>query len=428
MISSGQLLEPGGQQTMENPEKMATFSNSGEDREARGSGAQQGQMDTKLRLVVLWELLSLSANAWGMPKWSPTISTNASEKSGAASLNLEKENGRLKSQRKQSRKEEGLTDTHDVISHDDETSNDHQIQPLDPSEIIQLDRGSQPVGPKRLPPTLPPPVETSSPWHTTESIELSPDYNEAWGFSMNHIPLQELENGMFSQNSNSRFGRSGRIFPGGGGHYGFWKAFNQGQVWCCFTRRRLCLVGLISGLLLTALMAVIMSLSLHHQESSGFDGSTGPQGGRPGPAPGRILPILDLLHNNHSQSKPSIYFGVSIDWKVDDPQHVNQVLNQSLAIQTTRVDIGEILYLNATVNSSGILHPIQDFLVWQGKLVRGTGAIFGIDLIPVDRVSTEAVEQFGTKCAELNALQIPIMVRFAPEMNGIFQRIFFRCF
>jgi hypothetical protein len=161
-----------------------------------------------------------------------------------------------------------------------------------------------------------------------------------------------------------------------------------------------------------------MSLSLHQQESPMFDGSLGPQGGRPGPAPARTLPVLDVLNSSTPQTKPSLYLGISIDWKVDDPQHANKVLNQTMAIQTTRLEISESLHLNATVNSTGILHQVQDFLIWQGKLVRGTGAIFGIDLIPVDRVSTDAIQSFAAKCEELNALNIPVMVRIAPEMNG----------
>ena len=76
------------------------------------------------------------------------------------------------------------------------------------------------------------------------------------------------------------------------------------------------------------------------------------------------------------------------------------------------------------MNSSGILHSVPDYLLWTANLVRGTGAILGIDLIPVDTVSLEAIDAIGQKCAQLNALNLSVMVRFAPGMNGMESYLF----
>lgn len=104
---------------------------------------------------------------------------------------------------------------------------------------------------------------------------------------------------------------------------------------------------------------------------------------------------------------------------LDDPEHVNTQIGHPAAIQSTKVNIGESLNLTAAVNSSGILHNVQDYLLWTAQLVRSTGAILSIDLFfPTASLSDVAAGQFAQKCTELNAMNVSVMVTIGPEMNA----------
>ena len=74
-----------------------------------------------------------------------------------------------------------------------------------------------------------------------------------------------------------------------------------------------------------------------------------------------------------------------------------------------------------TVNSSGVHHVVDDYFDWTSNLIAGTGAIMGITLMPssgLSNVTAEAILALGAKCKQINDRGVPIMLRFAPEMNG----------
>lgn len=91
--------------------------------------------------------------------------------------------------------------------------------------------------------------------------------------------------------------------------------------------------------------------------------------------------------------------------------------------------ISETLERAAAVNSSGVIHTIPDYFNWTAGLIGGTGAIMGMTLMPhkgLENVTVDAMLQLGVKCAEINRVGIPVMLRFAPEMNGTVQKFFYR--
>ena len=249
----------------------------------------------------------------------------------------------------------------------------------------------------------------TSPWHPIDTdnntIDQSEEYNEAW-LSMNHpnasIPLQDLSN---YPNSNSN---PSRQIP----KPSFQWKWNRRN---CFIVLFLCIVFAVF-LTLGLTVFVHKNTSVHDPD---FDESSGARGMKPSLFYGIPLPVLNVLPNS-TENGSLVYFGVSIDWTKDDPEHVNLLLNVSAAIQTATIYISDTLELTAQVNSSGILHVVPDYLNWTANLIKGTGAIFGIDVIPSGNVSMNALIQMGSKCVELNAMNISILLRFQPEMNGMF--------
>jgi hypothetical protein len=74
------------------------------------------------------------------------------------------------------------------------------------------------------------------------------------------------------------------------------------------------------------------------------------------------------------------------------------------------------------VNSSGYVHVEEDVFLWTASLIRGTGAIMGITIIPTVPMSSiwkEAYDKIALKCKQINQMGIPILLRFGPDMNGI---------
>ncbi|TPX70929.1 hypothetical protein SpCBS45565_g01421 [Spizellomyces sp. 'palustris'] len=239
---------------------------------------------------------------------------------------------------------------------------------------------------------------TSQEWHQTPSEDT---YSNGGVFSMQLVnPL------------NGRWGRSPRVGPGSSS-----RRANRGRNSC----RRACLLSTL-GLLITAVSIVIIVVTIRAHQRDKFDPQAGPRGGLPAPPPGPPLPVLNVLDMRvPTNASAGVYFGASIDWTKEDPQSFNKALGHNAAIVDGYYMISETLERVNTVNSSGISHTIPDYFNWTAGLIGGTGAIMGMTLMPhkgLDQVSIDAMSQLGQKCAEINRVGIPILLRFAPEMNG----------
>ena len=156
---------------------------------------------------------------------------------------------------------------------------------------------------KKLPPTQLP--LGTSPWHPLDNERVSREgWEDAWGMSSQHLPLTDF--------AGQPPLRPLRVTPGG-----FFKKY---QPSCCssrYSKRKLFTFGLIFGLLITCIIAVILTLYVHQQNvSETFDGTLGPRGGRPSPPQGRPLPVLGVLNldSKGSSQNQSVYVGTSIDW------------------------------------------------------------------------------------------------------------------
>lgn len=111
-----------------------------------------------------------------------------------------------------------------------------------------------------------------------------------------------------------------------------------------------------------------------------------------------------------------------MDWSLDDPEFFNKRLGYAASIQDVVFFMSETLELNAKVNSTGFIHDEDDVYIWTANLIKGTGAVMGITLIPMvslEMILQSAIEKLAKKCKEINDMGIPILLRFAPDMNGI---------
>ncbi|KAJ3043257.1 hypothetical protein HK097_001783, partial [Rhizophlyctis rosea] len=190
------------------------------------------------------------------------------------------------------------------------------------------------------------------------------------------------------------------------------------------TRRPLCRRGVMLGtiaFLVVMTMVTIIVVVAKATSKDPFNGSAGPRGGVPMAPPGPPLPVILGASVNRTGKMGGAYFGVSIDWNLNDPESFNKDLGRNAAIQDGYYDISSTLELMKTVNSSGVHHVVDDYFDWTSNLIAGTGAIMGITLMPSQgllNVSMEAILMLGAKCKEINERGVPVMLRFAPEMNG----------
>ena len=151
-----------------------------------------------------------------------------------------------------------------------------------------------------------------------------------------------------------------------------------------------------------------------------------------------------------------------LDWDIDDPPAFNNDVNRNMTIQDITfylsitknnfIDIGQVGYskLIRFVNSTGFLHQVDDLYRWTANLIRGTGAVMGISIVPnvtlnelnvaaalttttaSTRTTTVAsnsttftfesswMRRLADKCKMINDMGIPVLLRFAPDMNGMF--------
>ena len=154
---------------------------------------------------------------------------------------------------------------------------------------------------------------TSSAWHNASNRgDTHDDDDETWGFGTGQfIP-------MYSWPSSAPPQPPPRI-P----FYPFTLLRNRKK---SGSQRRLCILGLSLGLLFSSLLGLLLILSTH--QSSGpeaFDGSLGPRGQRPGPAPAAPLPVKGILRPVNKSTEeppkdsvraPRLYLGMAIDWVI----------------------------------------------------------------------------------------------------------------
>lgn len=106
----------------------------------------------------------------------------------------------------------------------------------------------------------------------------------------------------------------------------------------------------------------------------------------------------------------------------DDPASFNTALSYSTSIQAISILLTPNLTLSAPVNSSGTIHTTPDILLWTAALIRGTGAIMSISVVPtvpLDDVGNATLVLLAMKCAQINKMGIPVLLRYAPDMNGM---------
>jgi hypothetical protein len=73
------------------------------------------------------------------------------------------------------------------------------------------------------------------------------------------------------------------------------------------------------------------------------------------------------------------------------------------------------------VNSSGSIVLNKDIYMWKASLIRGTGAIMSMTIIPtvsLRTLSNETLANLVMKCRDINNWGIPVLLNFAPSMNG----------
>ncbi|KAI8903567.1 glycoside hydrolase superfamily, partial [Gorgonomyces haynaldii] len=181
--------------------------------------------------------------------------------------------------------------------------------------------------------------------------------------------------------------------------------------------RTCCMRSMAVLILLSIALTSGIVYGLHANDS--FNGNLGPKGGVPMSAPGPPLPVRGVLNNNFTIG---IYFGAAIDWQVDDPQNFNREIKKQAAIQESTFYLDDQDFLvSGNVNSSGIIHQVEDRVSWTAALIRGTGAVMGMTVIPqvpLQNISLQSFKKVAEKCKMVNEMGVPVMLRFAPEMNG----------
>ncbi|KAI8901847.1 glycoside hydrolase superfamily [Globomyces pollinis-pini] len=178
---------------------------------------------------------------------------------------------------------------------------------------------------------------------------------------------------------------------------------------------------ILFGLLFCLTMSATIAFTLHALEpDTSFDGSLGPRGSAPGTYDGQPLPVLGVLQQKNFSSS-AVYFGVALDWNLDDPENFNNDLGYATSIQDVVFYMNNSLNTRGFVNSSGIIHSVPDVFIWTADLIRKTGAVMGVTVVPTVPLNTltNSTYQFlGQKCRQINDMGIPIMLRYAPDMNG----------
>lgn len=83
--------------------------------------------------------------------------------------------------------------------------------------------------------------------------------------------------------------------------------------------------------------------------------------------------------------------------------------------------MNETLILSSNVTSIGIPHFVPDAYLWTAALIRGTGAIMALHIIPsvnLSLISNTTLSALAAKCAEINEMGVPVLLHYCPDMNG----------
>ncbi|KAJ3353316.1 hypothetical protein GGF32_003124 [Allomyces javanicus] len=130
-----------------------------------------------------------------------------------------------------------------------------------------------------------------------------------------------------------------------------------------------------------------------------------PSAGTPARSPTNNRRILDPAAIN------GMYFGASIDWEAKDvPLSFNQRFGKPLPFV--------MYFANITTNGMALVSELKYII---DAVVRVDGAILGLTVMPMDpleQLSDAVYDQLGRVCAEINKNGIPVMLRYAHEMNG----------
>lgn len=184
--------------------------------------------------------------------------------------------------------------------------------------------------------------------------------------------------------------------------------------------RKCCMKVSIIGISCCCILSAFIAFILHFILKPQVNYNAGARGGIPRFFEGPIIPVFGLLNSSSNTNK--LYVGANIDWFRDDPQHFNQDLGYDSQIHTASFEMNQDnLVTEGTVNSLGVNHTVPDVFLWTASLIKSTGAIMQIQLIPtvpLSLVTFEAVQKLAEKCRQINEMGVPILLNFAPEMNG----------
>ena len=188
---------------------------------------------------------------------------------------------------------------------------------------------------------------------------------------------------------------------------------------CCLRIVGISILGVI--VCISVIVTLVIKAHMAAIAAVNYSPSMGPRGAVPqSPPSGPSLPVLGAAFATYKL--PALYFGVSIDWRKDDPQHFNSDLGHSAAIHNAYFFMNSnSLVQQQVVNSSGSLHTVSSIFNWTAGLIRGSGAIMSISVIPtvsLDTLTASAISELASQCMWINQQGIPVLLQFAPQMNG----------
>jgi hypothetical protein len=103
----------------------------------------------------------------------------------------------------------------------------------------------------------------------------------------------------------------------------------------------------------------------------------------------------------------------------DDPANFNADIQYNASIQEVVFYIYQRPPLDAVVNASGSNTSVFDYNIYTASLVRGTGALMGIIILPTEGlevVGQEALQTLARKCPDINVQQrVKVLLNFAPH-------------